>query len=331
MTPPDREARAGLIRSSLKDFAGISLQPSALEQAAKRWDGFSVARIRAVMDEAGRTSRSVHQSIIDYPALQAALRTVQGNQGDRLPADTPLLTDLTMDSDQKTKLLGIAHRMKHIESVEEMGGSVPTGVLFWGPPGTGKTLTVRSLAKESSWALLSTSGSDLLAKHDAIDKLVARAANIRPCIVFIDEADDILGDRRNGGAVSVTNKLLAAIDGSKGKVPDVMWVAATNHPDVMDSAALRGGRFTEKIEFKESDLEGAAALAEKWMKSTRACLAAEMTPYAIGQILDGETPANIMAILQQAVNTAIERCVLSKDKPVVMLADIETAKAVVLG
>ena len=131
--------------------------------------------------------------------------------------------------------------------------------------------------------------------------------------------------------MSVTNKLLAAIDGSKGKVPDVMWVAATNHPDVMDSAALRGGRFTEKIEFKESDLDGAAALAEKWMKSTRANLAQELTPYAIARILDGETPANIMAILQQAVNTAIERCVLSKDKPVVMLTDIEAAKAVVLG
>lgn len=330
--PPDKAARVGLIKASMRDFSGVTLATAALDQAAARWDGFSVARIRAVIEEAGREAASTRSVIIDYPALQSAMRQIQGNQGDRLPEDTPRVEELTMDQAQRSKLLGIAHRMENIEEIEELGGTVPTGVAFYGPPGTGKTLTVRALAKTTGWALISTSGSDLMSKTDAIDKLVARAKNIRPVIVFIDEADDVLGHRRGaGGVATVTNKLLAAIDGAKGKSPDIVWVAATNHIDEMDDAALRGGRFTEKIEFREADLEGATALVDQWMRNTKAPLDESMNLADVADLLDGESPANIKAVLQQSINTMIERRAYAGTESSVTIEDVITARAVVLG
>lgn len=332
VTPPDKAARTGLIKASMRDFAGVTLAPAALEQASARWDGFSVARIRAVIEEAGREAVAHKIIVIDYPALQAAMRQIQGNQGDRLPENTPHVEELTMDQAQRSKLLGIAHRMENIEEIEGLGGSVPTGVAFYGPPGTGKTLTVRALAKTTGWALISTSGSDLMATTNAIDKLVAQAKNIRPVIVFIDEADDVLGHRRGaGGVATVTNKLLAAIDGAKGKAPDIVWVAATNHIDEMDDAALRGGRFTEKIEFREADLEGATALADEWMRNTKAPLDEDLSLSDVAALLEGESPANIKAVLQQSVNTMIERRAHSGVESSVSIDDVIEARKVVLG
>ena len=328
---PDKPARIGLISSSIGEFKGVTMLPAALEMSAKRWEGFSVARIRAVIEEAGREAMSSRSCVIDYPALQKALRQVQGNQGERLAENTMSLADLTMEEGQKNKLVGISHRMENIEEIEEMGGTVPTGVIFYGPPGTGKTVTVRALAKDSGWALLTTSGSDLMNKSDAIDKLVERAKNIRPCIIFIDEADDVFADRRMSNVSSVTNKLLAAMDGAKGKAPDIVWVAATNHPDAMDEAAMRGGRFTEKVEFKEADLDGALALVRDWLKTTRAKIDSKLDVEAVAASLEGESQANIKSILQQAVNTMIERKASDQGCEFVTLDDVNTAKAVVLG
>lgn len=329
---PDKEARVGLINASIKDFKGVTLLPTALDMSSSRWEGYSVARIRAVIEEAGREALDKREYVIDYPALQQAMRRVQGNQGDRLPENTPSLSDLTMMPAQKTKLVGVAHRMANIEEIESMGGTVPTGVVFYGPPGTGKTLTVRALAKDSGWALISTSGADLMNKADAVDKLVTRAKNIRPCIIFIDEADDVFADRRtSGGVASVTNKLLAAMDGAKGKAPDIVWIAATNHPDAMDEAAMRGGRFTEKVEFKEADLHGSLALVSEWMKTTRAALDRKLNAHDLAALLEGESQANIKAILQQAVNTMIERNASKSGKAQVTYEDVLEAREVVLG
>jgi len=333
ITSPDAEARSSLIKKAVSGYREIQLSAGAVAQATKRWDGFSVARIRAVVDEACRTAKNTRMTWIEYPDLQAALRITQGNQGDAIPADTPLLDAVIMPSDQLSKLTGIAHRMLNIEEIEELGGSVPTGILFYGPPGTGKTMTVRSLAKKTGWALKGISGGDLMADMKKVDEIEAFAKNNRPCIIFIDEADDVLGHRgmSGGAATALTNKLLAAIDGAKGKTPDVVWVAATNHPDSLDEAAMRGGRFTEKIEFSAPDSSTAAKLAGKWIAKTKATFAIDVTGEAVAELLDGETPANINAILQQAVNQMIERKARIGVATKVTLDDIAEARLVVTG
>ncbi|MET3119455.1 ATP-dependent 26S proteasome regulatory subunit [Undibacterium sp. GrIS 1.8] len=76
--------------------------------------------------------------------------------------------------------------MKDVEAVERLGGTVPTGLLLFGQPGTGKTETARSLAKETDFAFLSTSGNDLMNDAKEIDRILKEARDIRPCIIFID-------------------------------------------------------------------------------------------------------------------------------------------------
>ena len=85
------------------------------------------------------------------------------------------------------------------------------------PTNAARRATVRALAKSSGWALLITSGQDLSSSDGKIDEIYAMARNIRPCIVFIDEADDILANRQISWNKSMTNKVLSVIDGAGGK------------------------------------------------------------------------------------------------------------------
>lgn len=329
ITPPDMAARSGLIEK----FAvsnGVTVNTETRDLATKRWDGFSVARIAAIMEEAARMVSKEKRKIAQFTDLQTALRQVQGRKG-TIPENTPMLDELAMIPPMRDKLKGVARRMKHIEEIEKMGGTVPSGLLFYGPPGTGKTVTARALAKESGWGFLSASGADLMSTPTKIDEILADASDIRPCIVFLDEADDILGDRRyNGNVSAITNKLLAAMDGSGGKVPDVVFVAATNHPESMDSAAMRGGRFTEKIEFAPPTFDVVADYVNRWMGSIKAQTSSTLTATAIARRVEGESIANIKEVLQTAINVAIGRCELGKDEPVIGMADIDDACTMVL-
>lgn len=331
---PDAAARRAIIKKALSfSDSRVGCEDAAIEQAVKRWEGFSVARIRAVTEEAVRQAKKRKDRNLDYQDLQAALRTMQGGQGERLSEATPTLDELHMPEEQKAPLMSVAKRMLSIEEIERMGGSVPSGLLLAGPPGTGKTLAVRALAKTTGWPLLTKSGADLMADVKAIDELIAKAKNVRPCIVFIDEADDVFSDRRSSStfSASITNKLLTAMDGVGGKIHDILWVAAVNAPDTMDSAALRGGRFTEKVWFENPDAETAAGIVAQWMKKSSAKFDARLTPAAIAERLDGESPANIQAILQQSVNIMIGRALSVGAEHIVLQIDLDKAKTAVLG
>lgn len=330
ITPPDEPARAAIIRNTVAKHRALSLAPEALAMAARRWDGFSVARVRTVADEACRAAVKQSRPTIEYPHLQDALRTIQGRKG-VLPENTPTVDELIMMPSQKRRLLGIAARMRDIERIEELGGTVPSGVLFWGPPGTGKTLTARALAKSSGWGFISASGNELLGKPDRIEELAREARDIRPCIVFLDEADDVLADRRYAPhSASVTNRLLTAIDGAGGKAHDVVWIAATNHPENMDAAALRGGRFTEKVEFALPDRAVITEFVRSWMTKSKARFDASVTPEAAAEILEELSIANIAAVLQHAADLMVERCVVSGQEGRATLDDLTAARSSVV-
>ncbi len=324
ITPPDTEARRHLIVSKCKS----AISEDTVETAVRRWEGFSVARITAVMDEANRMDQA--HGLLTFEHLQTALRTIQGRKGS-IPEDTPTIEQMTMQPESKKRLLALAHRMDKIMEIEAMGGSVPRGALFYGPPGTGKTLTARALAKTANWAFLSVSGMDLISDPKKIDALVEEASELRPCVVFIDEADDVFKDRRFSNTATVTNKLLAAMDGAGGKVPDILWVAATNHPDDMDSAALRGGRFTEKIEFGMPDAETLVVFLRKWKESTKAKLAPTFSLDGAAHRLAGNSMANVREILQMAINNAIGRLGPDAEVAVVEMHDLEQAVFAVQG
>lgn len=301
---PDMPARVAILEHSLnKSARGLSIDPDGLRRAARRWEGFAASRIAAIgKDTAIQTTKTGHVAI-GFEDLMAALRRIQGTQGDRLSEDTPNLSGVYLAEDSGRKLAGIAFRMREIEQTEDMGGTIPTGILFYGPPGTGKTLCARALAKETGWAFIATNGQELLSSDTRIEEILKRAAGIRPVIVFIDEADDVLADRgTNPWSKRVTNRLLTAMDGAKGRVADIVWVAATNHPDALDAAAVRGGRIQEKIRFDLPDASLLASFIDDWINGSKARFADELDGEVIAEAIGRVSLADAKAILQGAVN-----------------------------
>jgi transitional endoplasmic reticulum ATPase len=329
ITPPDAAARLAIMERTARDFARLEFEPAAFEQATKRWAGYSVARIRTVVDQAGRSAKAQGKRLVEFSDLQAAMRLIQGRKGS-IPEDTPELSEIAMQADAKEALLGVSDRMKHIEVTESLGGSVPTGLLFAGPPGVGKTLTARALAKTTGWAFLEVSGNALINDPGRLDDLMKQAKDMRPVIVFLDEAEDVLTDRAmtSEHVGSLTNKLLTVIDGAGGQTPDILWVAATNHPDRLDRAALRAGRFTEKFAFAPPDVDVITEYVRNWIALSKARFAPEVAPAWCAELLEGQTIANVKGILQKAVDNAVARSFRSGSQKQVVVGTTDIRKAV---
>lgn len=320
---PDQEAREAIVAASFTKHAprGAAIGKGALSRAAKRWSGFSASRMSAVGQEAA--SKVQAGESVSFENLMQAMRVIQGRAG-KVADDVPLLNDLSLTMEMRAPLKQLALRMQNITEIEEMGGSVPRGVLFRGPAGTGKTLTAQSLAKTAGWGFLSAAGSDLVRDPTKIEKLFRDAAEIRPCVIFLDESDDLLQNRDYSANPDATNKFLTVMDGAGGKTPDVMIIAATNYPERLDPATLRGGRFTEKIDFAVSDESQAAALAANWLAKLRLPTEPALSKDVLVKLLRGHSPANINAALQLAVDNVAARS-LTGGKKVITMNDVKQA------
>lgn len=327
ITPPDREARIGLLTHGVKThLPKVSVDPAVVESVASRWNGFSVKRILAVTEELPSYIVREGKTTVGFEEFMGALRTLQGRKGST-PENVKPIADLVLSPLTREMLDLIVGRMADPEHTESHGGTLPTGVLFYGPPGTGKTATAKALAKEIDWAFLSATGADLARDPKSLEKLYAKAKELRPCVIFVDEADELLKSRDYSPYSEATNKLLTLMDGVNDRVKDVVWVAATNNPEQIDPALLRGGRFTEKVLFEKPSADALAAYLVSWFSGRRVKLDTDLTGVMVAQMLDGESIANAEAVAQAALNRAISR----RSSPVVVTkADVEQAVRMVL-
>jgi transitional endoplasmic reticulum ATPase len=317
---PDVQARISLFSKALKDNA-VNADVEDIKKAATRWENYSIPRLQSVaaeLSESGLNSAS-------FDDMMAAMRTTQGRKG-KNRNNVVTLSDLVLPSEQREALDSIAWRMQNIDTLEEMGGSLPTGLLFYGDPGTGKSLTASALAATAGWGFLATSGHDLTNDPDRIDELMREAAEIRPVIVFIDEAEDVFGHRTGGYGNVVTNKLLSVMDGAMGRVPDIVFVAATNDPSGLDSAATRGGRFTEKLEFVLPEAKEVAVYIERWLKDKPKLVLDGITIDGMAQSLNRVSLANVRAVLQSTANIAI-----AKQRTTLTIDDFNKSVSFVFG
>jgi transitional endoplasmic reticulum ATPase len=257
--PPDQKARVNLIGHSIcKHLGPQTVARATAEALAGRWEGFSASRLTAF----GSQLRDMHRAgefsgVVTFDIAMMAMRLLQGRRG-RLPENVKAVDDIIMPTASRNVLHDLAYRMRQVHRLEQIGGSLPRGLLFYRPPGTGKTQAAMALARTPGYAFLKTTGADLIARPDSWERLIREASDIRPVIVFVDEADDILADRRYSDVATLTNKILATLDGASGRIRDVIFIAATNHKDRIDPAALRGGRFSGKVRFdvpERADLE----------------------------------------------------------------------------
>lgn len=321
--PPDSEARRGLLLGFAR---GVTFADGVLDRLVKRWEGFSVARIRSVAEKITDNAKAQNRWEVGVKEAMVALRSIQGSLGEMLPENTPGLADMHFDEAERKKLMSLAKRMENIDEVERMGGQVPKGVLFFGPPGTGKTAVAKSLSMTAGWAFLSTSGNELLNSPETFSSLLKKARDLRPCIVFIDEADDVLMDRgSNPFGATATNRILSEMDGTK-QLNDVMFIAATNHPESLDGAAVRGGRFSERYEFKKPEDSTVLLMVREWINEKRSAAPfhEEFTPEAVAVYLEGLAPADIKDKLQQAVNSGVGRVISEGGIEKIMLSDLQS-------
>jgi transitional endoplasmic reticulum ATPase len=327
ITPPDQEARVGLLTHGLKtQLPHVSVDPAVVDLVARRWNGFSVKRILAVTEELPSYLSRAGKSSIAYEDFMGALRVLQGRKGST-PENVKPISDLVLSPSTREMLDLIVGRMADPEHTESHGGTLPTGVLFYGPPGTGKTATAKALAREIDWAFLPATGADLARDPKALEKLYAKAKELRPCIIFVDEADELLKSRDYSPNTESTNKLLTLMDGVNDRIKDVVWVAATNNPDQIDAALLRGGRFTEKVLFEKPSAEGLATYLDGWFTTRKVTLESGLTSAVIADMVGSESIANAEALVQAALNRAISR----RSAPVVVTrADVEQAIRTIL-
>ncbi|TMC18280.1 MAG: ATP-dependent zinc metalloprotease FtsH [Chloroflexi bacterium] len=183
-----------------------------------------------------------------------------------------LFKDVAGVEEAKVELEEIVEFLKHPERFVAMGARTPKGVLLVGSPGTGKTLISRAVAGEAGVAFYSVSGSEFVEMFVGVGAarvrdLFKEAKEHAPCIVFIDEIDAVGRQRTNSGTggnderEQTLNQLLVEMDGFD-KHTNVVVIAATNRPDVLDPALLRPGRFDRRVMLDKPDIRGRLAILE---------------------------------------------------------------------
>jgi transitional endoplasmic reticulum ATPase len=328
ITPPDLAARVGLLKKGLaENLPGARVEESVIQSVAERWNGFSVKRILAVTEELPAYLKGNGLRSVGFDELMGALRQLQGQRG-HVPENVKTLDELVFSASTREMIDLIVGRMADPEHTERYGGTLPTGVLFFGPPGTGKTAACKALAKAIGWAYLPATGADLARDPKKLDALYAKAQDLRPTVIFIDEADELLRDRQYSPATEATNKLLTLMDGVGDRVRDVVWIAATNHPDQIDAALLRGGRFAEKVMFELPSARDLAAYMQRWLERKKVALEDGFGVDRIAEMVGPASIADAEAILQASVNRAVAR----RQTPVTVGAeDVQRSVSLVNG
>ena len=236
--------------------------------------------------------------------------------------------------EEKQEMLEIVQFLKEPKKFNEMGAKVPKGVLLYGKPGTGKTLIAKAIAGEANVPFISMSGSEFIEMFaglgaSRVRKLFEKARKVAPCIVFIDEIDAI-GSRRTSGSGAETennqtlNQLLVEMDGFDTE-ETIIVLAATNRPEMLDTALLRPGRFDRQITINVPDKRGREEILK--IHSANKKLAENVKLETIAEDTAGLTGAELANILNEAAILAT-----INEHEVIEQEDIEEAfKKVTIG
>ncbi|KAH7135888.1 intermembrane space AAA protease-like protein IAP-1 [Dendryphion nanum] len=235
-------------------------------------------------------------------------------------------TDVHGCDEAKEELQDVIDFLKNPERYNKLGGRLPKGVLLIGPPGTGKTLLARAVAGEAGVPFFYMSGSEFDEVYVGVGakrvrELFSAARSKAPAIVFIDELDAVGGKRQSRDANyhrQTLNQLLNDLDGFD-QTTGVIFIAATNHPEILDKALLRPGRFDRHISVELPDVRGRMAILKHHMKKIRLDPGVDLTKIARG------TPGFSGAELENLANTAAIRASKHLSK-FVTVDDMEWAK-----
>src|SRR4028118_1053752 len=239
-----------------------------------------------------------------------------------------LFDDVAGIEEAKEELQEVVTFLKQPERFTAVGARIPKGVLLVGPPGTGKTLLAKAIAGEAGVPFFSISGSEFVEMFvgvgaSRVRDLFKKAKENAPCLIFIDEIDAV-GRQRGAGLggshderEQTLNQMLVEMDGFEGNT-GIIIIAATNRPDVLDSALLRPGRFDRQVIVDAPDLKGRLEILKVHARNKK--LATSVSLEAIARRSPGFTGADLANLLNEAaILTARRR------KDAITLAEIDDA------
>ncbi|HYN70268.1 MAG TPA: ATP-dependent zinc metalloprotease FtsH, partial [Candidatus Eisenbacteria bacterium] len=236
--------------------------------------------------------------------------------------------DVAGVDEAKTELQEVVEFLKYPEKFNTLGARIPRGVLLVGPPGTGKTLMARAVAGEAGVPFFSISGSEFVEMFvgvgaSRVRDLFDQAKRNSPCIVFVDEIDAV-GRQRGAGLggshderEQTLNQILVEMDGFDTNT-NVIVVAATNRPDVLDPALLRPGRFDRQVILDRPDMRGRTAILKVHSKGKP--LDKTVSVEALAQRSPGFSGADLANLVNEAAILAARR-----NRKTIMTPDFEEA------
>ncbi len=350
--PPDKRARREILAVHTRNMP--LAEDVDLDKIAEMTHGYTGADIAALVKEAALAAlrRFISEEKIDLsqpiPAeklrqlkvtmkdFMEAMKHVQPSLIREIYVEVPEVhwSDIGGLEDVKQQLReAVEWPMKSPEIFEQMGIEPPKGILLYGPPGTGKTLLAKAVATESGSNFIAVRGPEILSKwvgesEKAVRQIFRRARQVAPAIIFFDELDAIAparGYRHDTSGVTdrIVNQLLTEMDGIE-PLRNVVVIAATNRPDIIDPALLRPGRFDRLIYVPPPDEK---ARLEIFKVHTRNMpLAEDVDLKELARKTEGYTGADIAAVCREAAMIALRE--EFKVRPIKMKHFLEALKKV---
>ena len=279
----ERTWSKAVMRAQLEHAALTTLMPSDFRDAAEEMQASATGAMIFGKDKSGAVMFAEENSSISF-------------------------ADVCGEDEAKELLQEMVDFLKHPARYHAMGAHIPHGALLYGPPGTGKTMLAKAVAGESGVPFLSVSGSDLSSQYvnggaENIRNLFSKARKLSPCIIFIDEIDAI-GTSRSGRSGSDTTliQLLTEMDGFDDK-SEVIVLAATNHPENLDAALRRPGRFDREVPVELPDLEGRVSILNHYLQGVPHDAGIDVN--AVARMAAGCSGAELRNIVNEAALMAL--------------------------
>jgi transitional endoplasmic reticulum ATPase len=339
ISPPNREGRLDILQIHTR---GMPLEGDIeLETLADLTHGYVGADLSALTKEAAMHSlrRVLPEMDLEMEQIPmdvlgkitvtrddflAALREMQPSSLREVFVETPNVKwdEIGGLTEAKRELQeAVEWPLKYASVFEHMNTTPPKGVLLFGPPGTGKTLLAKAVATESQANFINVKGPEFLSKwvgesEKAVRETFRKARQASPCIIFMDEIDSI-APVRGGEADShvterVISQMLTEIDGLQS-LHNVVVIAATNRPDMLDPALLRPGRFDRLVRIPTPDLEGRKQILR--IHTAKKPLAGDVDIDDLARRTDGYSGADLAALTNEAVMLSI-RALVAKNKEI---------------
>jgi len=296
-------------------FVGADIAALAREAA--------IDAVRRIMPQLDLEARTIPPEVLENLSVLredfvAALKRVQPSAMREVMVQVPNVNwnDIGgLDQAQLKLKEGIELPLKNPDAFHRIGIRPAKGFLLYGPPGTGKTLLAKAVAKESEANFISIKSSDLLSKwygesEQQISRLFARARQVAPCVIFIDEIDSLVPSRGSGSfgepqvTTRVVNTILAEMDGME-ELQSVVLIGATNRPALVDPALLRPGRLDELIYVGTPDAKGRERILK--IHTARMPLADDVDLATIAGETERFTGADLEDVVRRAGLIAIRK------------------------